>query len=141
MLYFQNTTEAYFGCGIDGVTALDAWGNYDPGFDGMDLGDKPYKTMSPSGRLALTDPDDYIHHFPDGNASVARAFVRKLIPAAQPGATMEELFLAAGRLFEARPADSATRLRLNASVVRVKHDGPPETRRLRHASPMSKTAR
>ena len=53
----------------------------------------PYKTMSPSGRLALTDPDDYIHHFPDGNASVARAFVRALIPAALPGATMEDLVL------------------------------------------------
>ena len=125
--YFQNTTEAYFGCGIDGVTALDAWGNYDPGFDGMDLGDMPYKTMSPSGRLALTDPDEYIHHFPDGNASVARAFVRKLIPAAQPGTTMEELFLQPVDYSKLDLPDSATRLRLNASVVRVKHDGPPET--------------
>lgn len=127
VLYFQNTTEAYFGCGIDGVTALDAWGNYDPGFDAMDLGDKPFKAMSPSGRLALTDPDDYIHHFPDGNASVARAFVRKLIPAAQKGSTMEELFLEPvdySRLDEPR---NPTRLRLNASVVRVKHKGPPKS--------------
>jgi spermidine dehydrogenase len=127
VLYFQNTTEAYFGCGIDGVTALDAWGNGDPGFDGMDLGDMPYKTMSPSGRLALTDPDDYIHHFPDGNASVARGFVRKLIPAAQPGATMEELFLEPVDYSKLDQPGNATRLRLNASVVRVKHNGPPES--------------
>ena len=127
VLYFQNTTEAYFGCGIDGVTALDAWGNYDPGFDGMDLGDKPYKTMSPSGRLALTDPDEYIHHFPDGNASVARAFVRKLIPAAQFGTTMEDLFLQPVDYSKLDLPDSATRLRLNASVVRVKHNGPLES--------------
>jgi spermidine dehydrogenase len=126
VLYFQNTTEAYFGCGIDGVTALDAWGNYDPGFGGMDLGDMPYKTMSPSGRLALTDPDEYIHHFPDGNASVARAFVRKLIPAAQQGTTMEELFLQPVDYSKLDQPDGATRLRLNASVVRVKHDGPPQ---------------
>ena len=127
VLYFQNATEAYFGCGIDGVTALDAWGNYDPGFDGMDLGDKPYKTMSPSGRLALTDPDEYIHHFPDGNASVARAFVRKLIPAAQFGTTMEDLFLQPVDYSKLDLPDSATRLRLNASVVRVKHNGPLES--------------
>ncbi len=71
--YFQNSTEGYFGMGIDGTTALDAWGTWNPGFDGMDLGDKAYKTMSPSGRLSLTDPDPYIFHFPDGNAGVARA--------------------------------------------------------------------
>lgn len=126
VLYFQNTTEAYFGCGVDGVTALDAWGNYDPGFDGMDLGDMPYKTMSPSGRLALTDPDDYIHHFPDGNASVARAFVRKLIPAAQSGSSMEELFLEPVDYSKLDLPGNATRLRLGASVVRVKHKGPPK---------------
>lgn len=127
VLYFQNTTEAYFGCGIDAVTALDAWANGDPGFDAMDLGDMPYKTMSPSGRLALTDPDDYIHHFPDGNASVARALMRKLIPAAQSGSSMEELFLVPVDYSKLDQADSPTRLRLNASAVRVKHNGFPET--------------
>ena len=125
--FFQHSTEEYFGLGIDGTTALDAWGNYNPGFTAMDLGDMPYKTMSPSGRLVLTDPDDYIHHFPDGNASIARAFVRAMIPAAVPGAGMENLVLNPvdyGKLDN--PADPV-RLRLNASVVRVKHDGPPES--------------
>ena len=89
--FFQKSTEEYFGVGIDATTALDAWGNWNPGFDGMDLGETPYKTMSPSGRLALTDPDDYIYHFPDGNAGVARSFVRALIPEALPGASMEDL--------------------------------------------------
>ena len=28
----------YFGLGIEGVTALDACGNWKPGFGGMDLG-------------------------------------------------------------------------------------------------------
>ena len=32
--YFQNSTEGYFGVGIDGATAADAWGNWNPGFDG-----------------------------------------------------------------------------------------------------------
>ena len=29
--YFQHSTEAYFGMGIEGTTALDAWGNWNPG--------------------------------------------------------------------------------------------------------------
>jgi spermidine dehydrogenase len=123
--FLQHSTEAYFGMGAEGTTALDAWGNWSPGFGGLDLGDMPYKTMSPSGRLALTDPDPYIYHFPDGNAGVARSLVRTMIPAALPGSTMEDLVTT--------PVDYAlldvdgndVRLRLNASVVRVKHDGEP----------------
>jgi spermidine dehydrogenase len=125
--YFQHATEEYFGVGIDATTALDAWGNWDPGFGGMDLGDMPYRTMSPSGRLALTDPDEYIHHFPDGNASVARAFVRALIPAAVPGSGMESLVLTPVDYARLDGPADPVRLRLNASVVRVRHDGPPET--------------
>ncbi len=123
--YFKESTAAYFGIGIEGTTALDAWGNWNPGFSGMDLGERPYKTMSPSGRLALTDPDPYIYHFPDGNAGVARALVRKLIPAALAGSSMEELV--SGKLDYTALDDAAndTRLRLNASVVKVAHEGDP----------------
>ena len=124
--YFQHSTEAYFGMGIEGTTALDAWGNWNPGFDGMDLGDMPFKTMSPSGRLALTDPDPYIYHFPDGNAGVARALVRSLIPAALPGETMEDLVTQAVDYSRLDVDGDPVRLRLNSSVVRVKHDGAPE---------------
>ena len=125
--FFQQSTVEYFGAGIDAVTALDAWGNYDPGFTGMQLGDSPFKPMSPSGRLVLTDPDDYIFHFPDGNASVARAIVRKLIPAAQAGSSMEELVLKPVDYAKLDDPASPARLRLNASVVRVKHDGSPDS--------------
>jgi spermidine dehydrogenase len=124
--YFQHSTEAYFGMGIEGTTALDAWGNWNPGFDGLDLGDVPYKTMSPSGRLALTDPDDYIYHFPDGNAGVARALVRALVPQALPGNSMEDLVTTPVDYDALDLAGSPVRLRLNASVVRVKHDGALE---------------
>lgn len=124
--YFQTSTQAYFGVGIDGATAADAWGNWNPGFGGMDLGDTPYKTMSPSGRLALTDPDPYIFHFPDGNAGVARALVRAMIPAALPGTGMASLATASARYDKLDVDGDPVRLRLNASVVKVKHDGAPE---------------
>lgn len=123
--YFQQSTSEYFGAGIDAVTCLDAWGNGNPGFSGMDLGDKAYKTMSPSGRLAKTDPDDYIYHFPDGNASIARLLVRQLIPQAVPGRTMEDVVLAKADYGQLDDASSPVKIRLNATAVRIKHAGDP----------------
>ena len=123
VLYFQTTTAEYFGCGIDAVTCADAWGNGNPGFDAMELGDKAYKTMSPSGRLAKTDPDDYIFHFPDGNASIARLLVRALIPHALPGSSMEDIVLAKCDYSKLDVKGSPVRIRLSSPVVRVKHNG------------------
>jgi spermidine dehydrogenase len=125
--YYQTSTEEYFGIGIDGTTCLDARGNGNPGFDGMDLGEDAYRTMSPSGRLAFTDPDPYIFHFPDGNAGVARALVRALIPRALPGSTMTELVTAAVDYGKLDEAGKRVRLRLNSPVVKVKHVGPVGT--------------
>ncbi len=125
--FFQNTTEGYFGVGVDGTSALDARANGNPGFEGMDLGDAVYPTLSPSGRLAFTDPDPYIFHFPDGNASVVRALVRKLIPSALPGRSMEDLVLARLDYGKLDQAASPVRIRLNAPVVRVKHVGEAAT--------------
>lgn len=122
---YKNDTEEYFGVGIEGTTALDAWAQGSPGFDGMELGDLPYKTMSPSGRLLEIADDDYIYHFPDGNAGVARALVRALIPEALPGSSMEELVLNSVDYSKLDLADAPVRLRLQASVVRVKHEGEP----------------
>jgi spermidine dehydrogenase len=125
--YFQPDTEGYFGVGIDATTALDAWAGGLPGFSGLDLGDAVDPRMSPSGRQLMASHDEYIYHFPDGNAGVARALVRALIPAALPGEGMEALVGA--RLDHARldPADAPVRLRLRATVVGLRHLGPPKT--------------
>jgi spermidine dehydrogenase len=123
--YFQRSTHEYFGIGIDGVTCADAWGNGNPGFDGMDLGDKAYRTMSPSGRLAKTDPDDYIYHFPDGNASIARLLVRSLVPGVLTGRTMEDIVLAACDYGKLDTPSSRVKIRLNATAARIKHMGEP----------------
>jgi spermidine dehydrogenase len=125
--YFQTSTTGYFGVGIDATTALDARGNWNPGFDGMDLGETVSKYHSPSGRLAFTDPDDYIYHFPDGNAGIARALVRAMIPNALGGTTMEDLATATADYAQLDLADNPVRLRLNSTVVKVAHDGDPAT--------------
>ena len=124
---YKTTTMGYFGVGIDGTSALDAWTNGSPGFDGMDLGESVHKNMAPSGRVNFAGPDDYIHHFPEGNAGIARALVRGLIPAALPGSTMEEI--STGTLDYSKldlPGDPV-RIRLNSTVVKVAHDGSPES--------------
>lgn len=124
-LYLQKSTDEYFGVGADATTALDAWAAGNPGFDGMDLGDEVDPAMSPSGRLLFADPDEYIDHFPDGNASLARAIVRALIPAAVPGTTMEALALARTDYRRLDEAGSPVRIRLKAPCVRIRHLGDP----------------
>ena len=63
----------------------------------------------------------YIHHFPDGNAGVARAIVNHLIPSIAEGATAESLV---GAKFDYSHLDRPThpsRIRLNSTVVDVHH--------------------
>ncbi len=125
--FFQTSTAGYFGVGIDATTALDARGNWNPGFDGMDLGESVSKFHSPSGRLAFTDPDYYIYHFPDGNAGIARALVRALIPNALAGSTMEDLATESVDYGQLDLSENPVRLRLQTTVVKVAHDGDPAT--------------
>ncbi|KXU39056.1 FAD-dependent oxidoreductase [Ventosimonas gracilis] len=125
-LLYQSSTMAYFGAGIDAVSALDAWTNGSPGFDGMDLGDAVHKNMAPSGRVNFAGADPYIHHFPEGNAGVARALVRQLIPQALPGHTMEDISLARLNYGQLDNPHNKVRIRLHSSAVKVAHQGSPE---------------
>ena len=75
---------------------------------------------------AVYDEDNpYIHHFPDGNAGVARALVKKLIPDVAAGNNAEELVLARFNYAELDQPGHAVRLRLNSTVVNVEHVGDP----------------
>lgn len=122
---YKPSTMGYFGVGIDAASALDAWTNGNPGFGGMDLGEDAHPLMAPSGRLSIAAPDPYIHHFPEGNAGVARALVRALIPAALPGSTMEDLVLSQLDYAQLDNPDNPVRIRLNSTAVKVAHDGDP----------------
>ena len=88
------------------VAAADAREAGYPGFDGLGFP----KTGNPD----LDEP--YIYHFPDGNASLARLLVRALIPAAAPGATMDDVVLA--------PFDYA-KLDVEGAQVRIRLDSRP----------------
>ena len=115
--FFQTYTNDLFAVNIDAVPALDCYVAGDdygaisyPGFDGLDLG-------------ISRDREPYIFHFPDGNASIARLLVRELIPGSIPGHTMDDIVTARADYSQLDKADAAVRLRLNSTVVHVKHMG------------------
>ncbi|MBT4518720.1 MAG: NAD(P)-binding protein [Halieaceae bacterium] len=76
---------------------------------------------------AVYDKDNpYIYHFPDGNAGVARALVKKMIPGVAVGNNAEELVLSKFQYAELDKPDNAVGIRLDSTVVNVQHNGDPD---------------
>lgn len=72
---------------------------------------------------SVYDEDNpYIYHFPDGNAGVARALVKKMIPDVAKGDTAEELVLSKFKYNQLDKASNSVRIRLNSTVVNVQHE-------------------
>jgi spermidine dehydrogenase len=117
---FQTRTHGLYGVGIDAVPAQDAWGLGFPGFQGMHLapGAGPGQNYD---AISHAEAEGYSFHFPDGNASVARLLVRRLIPGAIPGTTMDDIVTSRAHYDRLDAADSPVRIRLNSTVVRVQH--------------------
>jgi spermidine dehydrogenase len=90
----------------------------------MHLDDRPGPGM---GRDAIrsTEAEEYFFHFPDGNASVARLLVRRLVPGVLPGRTASDIVTARADYSRLDGAGSPVRIRLNSTVVRVVHEGNP----------------
>jgi len=113
--FFQTFTHDLFCVGIDAVSARAC---YEAGDD--------YQSFTYAGfdGLGLPTPEKeepYIFHFPDGNASVARLLIRALIPDAVPGETMDDVVTARANYSKLDEANSAVRIRLNSTVVNVRH--------------------
>ena len=113
--FFQSYTHDLWAVGIEAVPAIDCYAAGDDyggityaGFQGMGLGDGERE-------------EPYIFHFPDGNASIARLLVRSLIPGAVPGHTMEDVVTARADYSRLDRDGSTARIRLNSTVMNVKH--------------------
>ena len=65
----------------------------------------------------------YIYHFPDGNAGITRALVKKMIPKVAKGNNAEELVLSKFKYDELDKSGNTVRIRLNSTVVNVQHGG------------------
>jgi len=121
---FQARSQPSFGIGFDGVSAQDAWGSGEPGFAGMNLDPTPGKGMNRDA-IPNEKADEYFFHFPDGNASIARLLVRKLIPQAIPGHSTKDVVMARANYATLDQETSRVRIRLNSTAVRVRHQGDP----------------
>ena len=112
---FQNVISDYIGTDI--MPAL--WGVMTglPGLAATGLGNF-------SGLINWwSRPEPYIYHFPDGNASIARLLVRRLISGVAPGNTMEDIVGAPFDYSRLDSEDSPVRLRLGSTAVRVRNLG------------------
>jgi spermidine dehydrogenase len=125
--FYMTMGRGNFCVGSDAIPALFAWEMGGGGFAGLNLEPTPEGLLADlpgghHGRQKAAGGGGSIH-FPDGNATVARLLVRWLIPDAVPGTTQEDQ--ATARVDYAkldRPGQSA-RIRLNSTVVNVRHDG------------------
>jgi spermidine dehydrogenase len=126
---FQAMPHPLFGVGFDAVAAQDAWGLGAPGFAGMNLLPGPGKGMNRDA-IPNAEAEKYFFHFPDGNASIARLLVRKLVPQAIPGSSANDVVLSRANYAKLDDAGSSVRIRLNSTAVRVKHQGDPARSKL-----------
>ena len=106
----KNLPNPFWGLNYDALSALEGYRLGQPGFTGLpfEAVDEPYP-----------DDEPYIFHFPDGNASIARLLVRKLIPGVAPGNTMEDVVTARFDYARLDEASSPVRIRLNSTALRV----------------------
>jgi spermidine dehydrogenase len=93
--------------------------------DAMEEGDYQQYVNKDGGTYAVEYP--FIEHYPDGNATLARSMVKKMIPDIGPGETAEEIVLSKFNYAELDKSSNRVRVRLNSTVVNVQHVGDPNS--------------
>lgn len=112
--FFDGITDDFLALGIDSISCEDARISYLPGFDKMGL-----PPLSKEDAAEVGEP--YIYHFPDGNATVARLMVKKLIKNVAKESKLDDLILAKFDYNKLDTKDSNTRLRLKSTVINAKN--------------------
>jgi len=103
---------------VDTCPAYEAALHGSPGFGGMKIDGEPFP-----------DPH-FFYHFPDGNSTIARLLVNRLVPAAWGRQLdMESVALALVDYARLDAPDGPTRIRLRSTVVRVEHEGAAQASR------------
>lgn len=113
VILLRDFPKSLWGFGYDALSALEGFRLGMPGTSHLEIDGfvpTPY-----------SDDEPYIFHFPDGNAGVARALVRKLIPAALAGTSMENLVVGQVDYSKLDLQQNNTRMRLNSTAVDVRH--------------------
>ncbi|MGI9238768.1 MAG: NAD(P)-binding protein [Woeseiaceae bacterium] len=116
LAFVQKWSHGVWAIGADALPAWLACSEGYPGFAGMDLGDND------EGGDEVGDEEDRRNfYFPDGNASIARLLVRKLIPSAAPGNSIDDIVTARFDYSRLDQAEDLVRIRLSSTVVRLRH--------------------
>ena len=101
---------------VDTTPALEAAEHGLPGFNGLGL------TLEEK-----FNEGSYMFHFPDGNASLARLLVSRLIPAALPGKQDMNTVVQSTVAYDKLDLPNANmRIRLSSPVIRIQNEGSPE---------------
>ncbi|MFT5521267.1 MAG: spermidine dehydrogenase [Enterobacterales bacterium] len=109
---FIKTTDGYWGVSAHSLSVAECIGA------GL-----PIKHILGGGDVVSDNPvGGSVAMFPDGNASIARLLVRKLIPAVAPGKDMDDIVTAKFDYSMLDKVDSAIKLRLNSTVINVQHE-------------------
>lgn len=108
--------RALYTVGGDCVSVFEAIGRGMPGL----------RSLGWSGNLTTdlaVDPEDLhpVLYFPDGNASIARLFVRKLIPTVALGKDMNDIVSAQFDYSQLDKPDNLNKIRLNSTAVQVEN--------------------
>lgn len=112
--FFEGMTDDFLALGIDGISCEDARSSFLPGFDKLRL-----PPLSKAAEAEISEP--YIYHFPDGNATIARMMVKRLIPEVTRASTVEEVVMAKFNYAKLDTKKSRVRLRLNSTAVNVRN--------------------
>ncbi|WP_455939788.1 NAD(P)-binding protein [Helicobacter fennelliae] len=118
--YFDGISDDFSALGIDAISCEEARESFLPGFSNLGLDDED-----------LVYGDLYIHHAPDGNATIARLLVKYLIPQVAPNAkqNLNDIILAQFDYSKLDPANISkhftptsehnVRLRLKSTAIHV----------------------
>ena len=127
----RNSSVDFSGAGADVLTIGEALECGVLGFDPLTLkdliGEKEYEKNLKEHGYILDEGDQYIHHFPDGNATIARLLVKKMIPEVGEGDNAEDIILSKFNYSRLDKTSNIVRIRLNSTVVNVVHGGDPNS--------------
>ena len=126
----RTSCSDWAGSGADTLTIGEALDCGALGFDPLTwkevVGEEEYEKYLKEHGYVFDERDEYIHHFPDGNATIARLLVKQLIPDVGKGNNAEDIVLSRFNYSELDKSSNIVRIRLNSTVVKVTHRGAPE---------------
>ncbi|EED34295.1 twin-arginine translocation pathway signal [Luminiphilus syltensis NOR5-1B] len=112
----QKRPEGVWAIGADACPAWLAWDSGYPGFGDIDLGE-----LTIAGTGGHSDSDRV--RFPDGNATIARLLVTRLVPETTPARSVDDVVTAVFDYSVLDQPANPTCIRLNSTVVRTAHRG------------------